>query len=108
MESDERFSFAREIRGHLVAQVRECITAGVFRPDLEPEVAFRLLTVGIVGVAVMRLSDRLGAEHADTLAKDVLDVTIAGLESGIALRSTGHGCVMDDAPAEASSQESLP
>src|SRR5438477_227341 len=75
----EGSSFAREIKEHLIAQVRECITAGVFRPDLQPEVAFRLLTMGILGVAVMRLSDRFGAaENADDLASDVLDITIAG------------------------------
>jgi AcrR family transcriptional regulator len=84
----ERFSFAREMKSHLIAQVRDCITTGVFRSDLQPEVALRLLTTGILGVAVLRLSDRLGpSEDADDLAKDVLDVAIAGLQSGIPLRS---------------------
>src|SRR5436189_1666461 len=73
----ERFAFAREIKQHLIAQVQQCIDEGVFRPDLKPAVAFRLLTMGILGVAVMRLSDRLGPdENADDLAKDVLDITI--------------------------------
>jgi AcrR family transcriptional regulator len=84
----ERFAFAREIKDHLIAQVRECVTTGVFRADLQPEVALRLLTMGILGVAVMRLSERLGpAENADDLARDVLDVTIAGLRSGVPLRT---------------------
>src|SRR5439155_4242698 len=69
----ERFSFAREIKEHLLAHVRECIASGVFRADLQPDVALRLLTMGILGVAVMRLSDRLGpAENADDLANDIL------------------------------------
>src|SRR5437868_5544969 len=68
----QRFSFAREIREQLLPEVRECIAAGVFKPDLQPEVAFRVLTMGILGVAVMRLSERLGpTENADDLAKDV-------------------------------------
>src|SRR5215467_13354857 len=84
----ERFAFAREIKDHLIAEVRTCITSGVFKADLRPEVALRLLMTGILGVAVMRLSERLGpAENADDLARDVLDVTIAGLQSGIPLRS---------------------
>src|SRR6266496_113798 len=31
----ERFAFAREIKDHLIAQVRECIDAGIFRADLQ-------------------------------------------------------------------------
>src|SRR6266550_7246020 len=30
----ERFSFAREMKEHLIGQVRECMTSGVFRADL--------------------------------------------------------------------------
>jgi len=92
----ERFAFAREIKQHLIAQVQQCIDEGVFRPDLKPAVAFRLLTMGILGVAVMRLSDRLGPdENADDLAKDVLDITIAGLQSGVPLRSHTAPCPVD-------------
>jgi AcrR family transcriptional regulator len=97
----ERFAFVREIKDHLTAQVRQCIDEGVFRSDLQPAVAFRLLTLGIIGVAVMRLSDRLGpGENADDLAKDVLDITIAGLRSGVALRSHTAPCLVDE-PVEA-------
>jgi AcrR family transcriptional regulator len=104
----ERFSFAREIKAHLLAHVRECITTGVFRSDLQPDVAFRLLTMGIVGVAVMRLGDRLGAgENAEDLAKDMLDVTIAGLQSGVPLRSQSAMCPVDERPSVASGPESL-
>jgi len=46
----------------------------------------------------MRLSDRLGpAENADQLAEDVLNVTLAGLASGVALKSTGTmECPVDE------------
>jgi AcrR family transcriptional regulator len=89
----ERFAFAREIKNHLIAQFQQCIDEGVFPPDLRPEVAFRVLTMGILGVAVMRLSERLGPnEDADDLAKDVLDITIAGLQAGVALRSHTAPC----------------
>jgi AcrR family transcriptional regulator len=104
----ERFAFAREIKEHLIGQVRECITAGVFRADLQPEVALRLLTMGILGVAVMRLSERLGpSENADDLARDVLDITIAGLQSGVPIRSHYSTLCPDDDRADASGQKSL-
>src|SRR5215831_4189058 len=84
----ERFAFAREMKHRLVGEVRECMTTGVFSADLQPEVALRLLTTGILGVAVLRLSERLGpTEDADDLARDVLDLAIAGLQSGVSLRS---------------------
>ena len=94
----ERFAFAREIKLHLTAQIQHGIDQGVFPSGLSPAAAFRLLTTGLLGVAVMRLSDRLGPdENADDLARDILDVTIAGLQSGVALRSHAHSspCPMD-------------
>jgi len=57
---------------------------------LKPSAAMRLLTAGLLGVAVMRLSDRLTPnENADDIASDVLDAVLAGLRSGIALKSRG-------------------
>jgi hypothetical protein len=97
------------MKAHLVAQVRACIDEGVFSAQLQPEVALRLLTTGIIGVAVMRLSDRLGpTENADDLAQDVLDITIAGLKSGIALRSHSVMCPDDEPTLAPSEQESHP
>ena len=50
----------------------------------------RALMVGVIGVAVLRLSDRLGpGEDPDLLAADVLNLTLAGLRSGVALQSSG-------------------
>jgi AcrR family transcriptional regulator len=79
----ERFAFANEIRGQVVAHIQECIDLGLFPPTVHPVVAFRLLTTALLGVAVLRMSDRLApGESADRLANDVLDVTIAGLRAG--------------------------
>src|SRR5580765_4677048 len=105
----ERFAFARKMKDHLITQVRECMRAGVFKTDLQPEVALRLLTTGIVGVAVMRLSERLGpSENADDLAHDVLDITIAGLQSGIPLRSHFSTLCPDDETTLEPGRDSLP
>jgi hypothetical protein len=65
-------------------------------------VAMRMLTVGLLGVAHLRMSDRLApGEDADSLAADVLDVAFAGLKSGVALRSKGIvDCAMDESSIE--------
>ena len=100
----ERFAFARETKRRLIAELERCIEAGVLPPTVKPTVAFRLLTVGLVGVAVLRNSDRLGpGENADLLASDVLDATLAGLRAGVVLQSPAQdlGCSMSDAIADA-------
>jgi AcrR family transcriptional regulator len=84
----ERFAFIRDMRSHIIAQIQHGIDAKRLPANVDPGVAFRLLTIGVLGVAVMRLSDRLKpGEDADTLAGDVLSVTLAGLQAGVALRS---------------------
>jgi AcrR family transcriptional regulator len=89
----ERFAFAWDMKHHLIQQVRACVDDGVFKTDVQPEVALRLLTVGIV----------LGAgENADHIASDFLDVTLAGLQAGGPLRSQTAPCLTDEPlPAEA-------
>jgi AcrR family transcriptional regulator len=85
----ERFAFAREIRSHLIGEIQACIDAGALPAHLNATVAFRLLTMGLFGAAMMRLSDRLGpGENADTLARDVLAVTLRGLQASGPLEST--------------------
>jgi len=44
----------------------------------------------VLGVAVLRLSDRLGpGEDPDLLAADVINVTLAGLRTNVTLQSSG-------------------
>src|SRR5947208_1119639 len=82
--------FVRDMKARLAGQPQECMNGQVMPPVLNAAVGVRVLTMGILGVSVMRLSDRLGPnENADDLARDVLDVLIAGLQSGLALRSKG-------------------
>jgi len=85
----ERFAFAREMKGRLVAQIQACIDSGALPSHRDAHVVFRLLTMGLLGAAMMRLSDRLGPEeNADALAREVLAVTLCGLQSGAARTST--------------------
>jgi AcrR family transcriptional regulator len=97
-----RFTFVREMKGRIVRQIQECIDAGSLPASTDPSVACRVLTMAVIGVAVMRLSDRLApAENADDLASDVLNVTLAGLRAGVQLRSTVTEYAVDEAPAQA-------
>ncbi|HMD37473.1 MAG TPA: TetR/AcrR family transcriptional regulator [Vicinamibacterales bacterium] len=84
----ERFAFAREMKGQIRAELQACIDAGDLPKTLEPTVAMRMLTVGLLGLNVLKMSDRLApGEDADALAADVLDVVFAGLKTGVTLRS---------------------
>src|SRR5207249_529180 len=56
----ERFAFVRETKRHLIAEIERGIEAKVFPATLNPAVAVRLLTVGLLGVAILSLSARLG------------------------------------------------
>jgi AcrR family transcriptional regulator len=89
----ERFTFVREMKNRIVGHIQRCIDARSLPPEVNPLLAFRMLTLGLFGVAVMRLSDRLGpGENADDLARDVINVVIAGLRSGVSLQSMPPAC----------------
>lgn len=96
----ERFAFARDRKRHIVEALQACIDAGDLPQTLNTAVAMRALMVGVVGVAVLRLSDRLGpGEDPDRLAADVLNLTLAGLRAGVVLQSSGLvECPLDIEP----------
>ena len=93
----ERFAFAREMKQQIIEELRACIDAGDLPQTMDPNIAMRALMVGVLGVALLNLSERLmPGENADLLAADVLNLTLAGLRSGVALQSPGDaGCPMD-------------
>jgi hypothetical protein len=80
------------MRQELVAELEHAVEEGVFPRTISPAAAFRILTMGVLGVAVMRLSGRLAVEPADALVDDVLNVTLAGLMTGVALGSDSKAC----------------
>jgi len=85
----ERFAFAREMKGNIVKEIAACAEAGLLPQSLDPAVAMRALMIGVIGVAVLRLSERLApGEDADQLAADTLKLTLAGLQSGVVLQSS--------------------
>ena len=105
----EAFASAQAVKRELLGHVQACIDSGALPANIKPHVAFRLLTVGLLGIAMMRVSGRLpDAEHPDALARDCLDLTIAGLRAGVELRSNALPCVADLAadPSSASRESS--
>jgi AcrR family transcriptional regulator len=84
----ERFAFAVEMKLEMIRHLQQCIDSGVLPAAVPATAVFRVVISGLMGVAVMRLSDRLSPdENADDLARDVLDVSLAGLRAGTTLRS---------------------
>jgi AcrR family transcriptional regulator len=98
----ERFAFMRHRKQHIIEALQACIDAGELPATINVPVAMRALMVGIVGVAVLRLSDRLGPdEDPDLIAADVLNLGFAGLRSGVPLQSSGASveCPLEIEPA---------
>src|SRR5215203_3321625 len=92
----ERFAFAREMKEVLSSHVQAAVQSGALPSTIPPDVMFRMLSTALIGVAVLRLSDRLApGEDADVLARDVLDVTLAGLQAAPPLRSSSASCDLD-------------
>lgn len=90
----ERFGFVRAMKERLIHQIQECVDARALPSTVDATVACRMLTMGVLGVSAMRLSDRLGPpEEVDVLAQDVLQSLLAGLKSGVSLQSTSTFCV---------------
>lgn len=95
----ERFPFAREMKDDLLSYVRAAVAAGTLPATVAPDVIFRMLSSAVIGVAVMRLSDRLtNGEDAEALAHDLLDLTIAGLQAGVPIRSSSVACLLEELP----------
>ena len=97
----ERFAFGREMKQELIAELEHAANEGVFPRTIPAATALRILTMGVLGVAVMRLSGRFTADDADALVNDVLNVTLVGLKAGVALGSDSREC---GSPANATTE----
>jgi AcrR family transcriptional regulator len=78
----ERFAFMSDLKSRLLAQMQRCIDEGIFPSTVDADVALRLIWAPILGIAALRLSERLRPEDADDLILDAIDTTIAGLQAG--------------------------
>jgi AcrR family transcriptional regulator len=96
----ERFAFARELKRNILAEIQECIDSGALPATVDPAAAMRTVSAGLIGVAVLSLSDRIAPnEDADKIAANVLDVTLAGLKAGVTLQPiSSSSCPLDASP----------
>jgi membrane fusion protein (multidrug efflux system) len=79
----ERFSFISDMRNRALAQVQRCVADGIFPAVTHPEVALRLLFAPVIGIAALRLSNRLQPDvDADALVRDAIETTLAGIRAG--------------------------
>ena len=73
------------------AHARRCLDERVFPPGLTPAQITRVLWSAVHGPAVLgQLPDGTPGSEADTLAAAVLDLTLAGLETGALLDRIAH------------------
>ena len=83
----ERFAFMSDLKSRLLAQMQRCIDEGIFPSTVDADVGLRLIWAPILGIAALRLSERLRPEDADDLILDAIDTTIAGLQAGAPTRA---------------------
>ena len=79
------FAFLHQMLAHAAAGIQRCVDAGIFPPSTNAEVAMHLIWGALTGPAVIGSGCRLApGEDADALARDVLELVIAGLKAGSA------------------------
>lgn len=97
----ERFAFARQGKQRLLAWIREAADQGTLPASIAPDVMLQIASSAVIGVAVLRLSNRLPSnDAADALASDMLDVVLAGLAAAPSLRTIASACLDDAGTAE--------
>lgn len=92
-EQWEGFEFLQQMLTHAVSAIQTAIDAGAFPATLNPNAAMHMLWASLIGPAVVGNRHRLATgEDYDALARDVLNATIAGLQSGIATTFVSCKC----------------
>ena len=89
----EGFEFLQQLLANAVMAVQKAIDAGAFPATLNPNAAMHMLWASLIGPAVVGIRHRLASgEDYDALARDVLNATIAGLQSGVATTFVSCKC----------------
>jgi AcrR family transcriptional regulator len=89
----EGFEFLQQLLNNAVTGVQKAIDAGAFPATLNPNAAMHMLWASLIGPAVVGIRHRLATgEDYDALARDVLNATIAGLQSGVATTFVSCKC----------------
>ena len=91
----QRFTFVGEMKARIAETIQRAVDAGHLPAQTDPHAVFRILSAAVVGPAVMRLCNRLGAgEDPDALARDTLEAAIIGLRTGFPLSFHPQPCVL--------------
>jgi AcrR family transcriptional regulator len=78
-------AFVHQMLAFAASRIQRCIDAGHFHPETNAEVAMHLIWGSLTGPAVIGSGCRLApGEDPDALARDVLELTLAGLRAGCA------------------------
>lgn len=89
--------------GRMVDDVRKrlerCIAEGLIPADVDLGQAASMLLSAVHGPAVIGLTGRPPSESLDTIARDLLDAAILGLQSGIARRTGAEPAAGPAGPA---------
>jgi AcrR family transcriptional regulator len=76
-------AFVHQMIAFAASRIEACVTQGIFPASIDPEVAMHLMWGALTGPAVIGSGCRLApGEDPDALARDVLELTIAGLKAG--------------------------
>lgn len=93
------FEFLQQLLADAVDSIQQAIDAGAFPTSMSPDAAMHMLWAGLIGPAVVGIRHRLASsEDYDALARDVLNVTIAGLQSGVATSFVSCKCADPSTP----------
>jgi AcrR family transcriptional regulator len=91
-EHYQRFGLLAEMKRRIATYVERCVERGALPPSLDAMAAVRVCAVCMIGAAGTRLCNRLApGEDPDALARDVLDLALAGLRSGVSLTFVDRG-----------------
>ncbi|HYB96006.1 MAG TPA: TetR/AcrR family transcriptional regulator [Vicinamibacterales bacterium] len=109
----EGFEFLQQMLTNAVGAVQKAIDAGHLPATLNANAAMHMLWAALIGPAVVGIRHRLASgEDYDALARDVLNATIAGLQSGIATTFVSCKCpnasdVLRAGPSHSKNEEGI-
>jgi AcrR family transcriptional regulator len=82
-------AFVHQMLEFAASRIQRCIDAGIFPAETQADVAMHLIWGALTGPAVIGNGCRLApGEDPDALARDVLELVIAGLKAGSATTFT--------------------
>ena len=89
----EGFEFLQQMLNNAVGAIQKAIDAGAFPRTLSPNAAMHTLWAALIGPGVVGIRHRLASgEDYDALARDVLNITIAGMQAGVATTFVSCKC----------------